>query len=98
MLGVGAANFVDAQIESLFRHLCGDNGGASRVDPVKNCLLKGETILVFVLRDAADAKGLDNNGVVARLQRFEDAWVYTRSELEGEDSLVKGIEKTGLGW
>ena len=64
MIGVSAANLINAQIEALFGDLCGHDDGATRIDPAENRLLERLARLTK-LGDTANAKGLKDYSIVA---------------------------------
>ena len=90
MIGVSAADLVDAQVQTLFGYLRGHNNGAARIDPAENCLLERLTRLAK-LRDAANAKGLQNHGVVAVGQSVQNARVYAGRELKYEHARIDAV-------
>ena len=93
MIGVSTADLINAQVEALFGDLCGHNDGAARIDPAENCLL--ERFARFTkLGDTANAKGLQNHGVVAIGKGVEDARVYAGRKLEYKYARVDAVVET----
>ena len=60
IVAVFFAYLVDLTVSAFFRALCGNGKSLSGIHPVKDGFLEG----VVVFRDAADPKGLQNDGVI----------------------------------
>ena len=75
---IGAADLVDAQVKALLRHLRGHHERAAGAHPVKNGVLVGA---IAIGGDAADAEGLEDDGVVVALEQAEDAGLQLGREL-----------------
>ena len=93
MIGVSAADLINAQIEALFGDLRGHNDGATRIDPAENCLLERLAGLAK-LGNTANAKGLQNHGVVAVGKGVEDARVHAGRKLKDKHAWVDAVVET----
>ena len=87
MIGVGATDLVNAQVQAFLGHLRGHNDDTARIDPAENRLLERLTRL-SKLRDASNAKGLQNHGVVAIGQSVQNARVHAGRELKYKHARV----------
>ena len=93
MIGVGTADLINTKVKALFGDLRGHNDGAARIDPAENCLLERLSRLTK-LGDTANAKGLQNHGVVAIGKGVEDARVYAGRKLEYKYARIDAVVET----
>ena len=84
MLGVGASHLVDAQVKALLGHLRGHHERAAGANPAKDGVVQR-------VWDAADAKRLENDGVVVAAKQLKDGGVHLGRELEHEHALVQVV-------
>ncbi len=96
MLGKGSSNLVNTQVKAFFWHLCGNDERTARVHPVEHSVLKRETLRIGVFRNATNAKGLNNHGVVTVLKGGENLRAHARHKFENKDTLVEGVIKNRL--
>ena len=69
VLRIGAANLIYPEVKAFLRHLGGDHERAAGINPAKDRVVER-------VRNAANAKGLEDDCVIVFAEELEDVGVY----------------------